>query len=94
MIVLVVNFQVKEGMKEAFSGVLAPLIEGSQKEEGCIEYDLYKDDQKENVFTLLEKWKDQAALDFHNETAHFKTYAPKLGELCENISMSRLIPVE
>ena len=93
MIVLIVNFQVKKDEVDAFLATITPLIDESQKEIGCLEYDLYKNDQEE-CFTLLEKWKDQDALNFHNNTEHFKTYAPKLGDFCENVSMNRLVPTE
>lgn len=94
MIALVVNFQVKKDKVDGFLTTIAPLIKGSQAEAGCIEYDLYQDDEKDFTYTLIEKWKDQAALDFHNQTDHFKTYAPPLGDLCENVTLNRLIPTE
>jgi len=92
MIVLVVNFQVKEGQKEAFLEVMNPLMAGSQGEPGCIEYNLFAKEDDANAFVLIEKFEDQAALDFHNEAEHFKQYAPKLGDFCDNISAGRFGP--
>jgi len=89
MVVLVVKFDVKVGKKEEFLSVMKPLIEGSVNEDGCLQYELFIEDELPNSFVLFEKWKDQNALDFHNSTDHFVTYAPKLGELCEKISMNR-----
>jgi len=93
MIVLVVNFTVKDGKIEEFLTTMTPLIAGSQAEAGCIEYNLCAKDEEPNAFVLLEKFQDQAALDFHNESAHFKQYASKLGDLCDNITAGRFAPV-
>ena len=82
----------KEGKQEAFLEVMAQLIEGSQNEEGNIEYDLYVDTEKLNTFTLLEKWKDQAALDFHKTTDHYVNNGGKIGGLCNKVELNRLVP--
>jgi len=93
MILLVVNFKVKDGKSEEFLATIKPLITGSQAEAGCIEYNLFADDEKANTYMLFEKWVDQDALDFHNNTEHFLTHGPKLGDLCDEIILTRAVPV-
>jgi len=92
MILLVVNFEVKDGKKDAFLALMNPLVAGSQAEEGNIEYDLYADTEHPNGFVLIEKWKDQAALDFHGTTDHYRNNASKLGELCNKTELRRFVP--
>ena len=82
MIVLVVKLELKEGKKDEFIAIARPLIEGSQKEEGNIEYNLYEDLDEENTVAFIEKWKDQDALDFHEKTEHFVNAIGKLRRLC------------
>ena len=43
------------------------------------------DRSRENpcLFAIIECWKDQAAIDFHNNTEHFTGILPKLAALCE-----------
>jgi len=93
MIVLVVNFKIKEGKRAEFLEAIAPLVEGSQNEPGCIEYDLFADTEDANAFVLLEKWPDQAALDFHNTTDHYRNCGPKVREFCEDVTLHRFVPV-
>ena len=93
MIVLVVNFEVKEGKKEAFMDVIGRLIEGSQNEAGNIEYDLFADMEKPNAFVLLEKWKDQDALDFHKTTDHYTGNLDAIGALCSEVTINQFVPV-
>lgn len=94
MIVLVVNFFVKEGKKDEFLTAIESLVVGSQAEAGCIEYNLYADDQVANHFVLVEKWQDQAALDFHNNTDHFINNVDHVGALCDNVTLTRAVPIE
>lgn len=81
MISIVAKFTVQEGKDTAFDNVIQPLIEASNAEEGCIEYILHKHTELANTFCLIEKWKDEAAVDFHNNTAHFTSAVPQLKEI-------------
>ena len=92
MIVLVVNFKIKEGKKEAFLDVIGRVIAGSQKEEGNIEYDLFADMEQPNEFVLLEKWKDQAALDFHKTTDHYTGNIKEVAALCDEVIIKSFAP--
>jgi len=81
MICLVVEVEIKDGKQEELLNIIKPLVEGSQKEEGCIEYHFYKQSDSDTSYVFIEKWKDQEALDFHNQTPHFLENVPKLVEL-------------
>jgi len=83
MISIVAKFIVKDGKEAAFSELINPLIKASNDEDGCIEYALQKHTEQANTFCLIEKWKDQAAVDIHNNTKHFTTTVPKLIEIAE-----------
>ncbi|RFU60167.1 putative quinol monooxygenase [Bacillus sp. V59.32b] len=47
----------------------------SQAETGNISYQFYEDPEQPNNFVFLEKWKDQTAIDEHEETSHYKNFA-------------------
>ncbi|OMP66763.1 putative quinol monooxygenase [Domibacillus epiphyticus] len=46
----------------------------SQEEEGNISYQFFEDPEQPNEFVFIEKWKDQAAITYHEQTSHFKTF--------------------
>ena len=48
---------------------LAPLV---LAEEGCLEYKLQAVEGDENRFVLVEKWKSEEALSFHDNTDYMK----------------------
>lgn len=68
--------KVKEFVAEAKT-----IIAASRAEPGCISYTLYQDPYKHTVFFFFEEWKDQAAIDAHFATPHFKAFGAKLQDL-------------
>ncbi len=80
---IVAKFQVKQGQEEKFLKLVNELVEASQKEKGCIEYILHKDVKKALNYCIIEKWKDQAAIDEHNNTKHFTTIVPQITEIAQ-----------
>jgi len=47
------------------------VVDGTRKEEGNISYELHKDIADPNTYVFIEVWKSQAAIDSHNNSAHF-----------------------
>ena len=86
MIVIVAKRILKQGVKEAYMETVKPLIDASRKEEGCISYDLFEDTKNPNVLAFIERWKDQAAIDFHGKTEHFTTIVPQLAKFSDEPS--------
>ena len=78
MITIVAKCKIKAGMAEEYKIAAKPLIEASQKEAGCIAYNLYEDIADPNVFAFIEHWEDQAAIDAHNNSEHVKQIVPRL----------------
>ena len=60
------------------------------KEDGCIRYDLHQGIDDESTFVFYEIWKDQKALDFHNQTSYIKA----LGNSLENKLVSEAVLVK
>ncbi|MBM7570886.1 putative quinol monooxygenase [Aquibacillus albus] len=74
------HFKVKPEYRNMFLEHVKPLIEGSQAEEGNISYRLFEDTEIHNTFIMVEEWKDQSAIDFHNQTTHFKQFGQVAGD--------------
>ena len=78
MIIIVAQFSALPGKTDALMKEVKPLIEASRKEPGCITYILHQDIKNPNNFAFIEHWKDQASVDAHMRSDHFKTISPKL----------------
>ena len=83
MISIVAKFKVNASEEENFLKLVNELGMASRAEEGCIEYILHKDVTKELTYCILEKWKDQAAIDLHNSSQHFTALVPKIIEIAK-----------
>jgi len=55
--------------------ILVHLSQASRLEPGCISYIPHFIDGDSNTVLIYEQYQDQAALDFHRSTPHFKKYA-------------------
>jgi quinol monooxygenase YgiN len=53
------------------------MVENSNAEPGCESYMFYQDPFNKTRFIAVEFWKDQAAIDSHNNSAHFKAFIAK-----------------
>lgn len=62
MIIIHAIFQVDPAKQQSFLEEIRPLIHNSREESGNVSYDLYKDTEKENVYTMVEVWKDEEQL--------------------------------
>jgi quinol monooxygenase YgiN len=70
----------KDSAKELQKAALE-LVKASRKEEGNVSYDFYADIASPNKFTFVECWKDNAAIESHNASSHFKNFVEKAGPL-------------
>ncbi|PGK42862.1 antibiotic biosynthesis monooxygenase [Bacillus anthracis] len=77
MIIIHAIFQVNPAKQQAFLEEIQPLLHGSREESGNVSYELYKDTEKENVYTMVEVWKDEAAVASHNTSEHFTSFVSK-----------------
>lgn len=82
MIRIVARTVVQTYQKGEYLRLAKLLITESRKEAGCISYELYEDLHNPNVLTFMEEWSDQAAVDRHMATDHFRTLMSGIRPLC------------
>jgi quinol monooxygenase YgiN len=73
------HIKVKPEQREAFLLQAKKLVKHSQAEEGNVSYQLYEHADLPNTFVMLEEWKDASAIEFHNQTAHYKEFGKVAG---------------
>lgn len=81
MISIVAKCQGKPETVDEIVELALDLVRVTRKEEGNISYDFYADISDSGRFTFIEVWKDQAAIDLHMESAHFRDFVEKAGPL-------------
>lgn len=79
---------VKEGCEPEFERLFGELRERMrQAEPGCRLYSLLKSRSSPRVYIVQEQYEDQAALDFHESSAHGAEYFPRIRALLESIEV-------
>ena len=71
---------VKPGKVADFIEAAKSMIESSNAEPGCESYMFYQDPYENTRFIAVEFWKDQTAIDLHNNSNHFKAFIEKTRE--------------
>ena len=77
MIIIHARFHLQPEQEQSFLEEIHPLIAASRAERGNIAYDLMKDIETENVYTMVELWADYSAVEDHNKSVHFTAFASK-----------------
>lgn len=72
---IVAHVTVKPEFKEEMMKAFEAVVEGTRKEPGNISYILYQDANDPLKYTFVEIWESQAAIDAHNNSAHFQEFA-------------------
>ena len=84
---------IKPGSEDQFIEAAKTIIENSNKEEGCLSYMLYQDPYEKTNFIFVEKWKNQAAIDFHFATEHFKDFGTNTADLIAKPTEIKIIDI-
>lgn len=83
---LIAKPQQQDVLKRELSALVLP----SRAEAGCQYYQLHEDAAQPGTFYVLERWDDDAALEFHNNTAHFQHFIAQTREAIEHFELKRL----
>jgi len=87
-LVNLVHVTVAEGYLDQIKDAMLANARNSVKEEKCYQFDVIVSENDDHSFVFYEVYEDEAALDSHRETEHFKAYWKLVGELGDNIQRS------
>ena len=74
MLILVVQVTIKAGHEEEVIDSFRKLQEETRREPGCITYVVQRSRENPRVYMVYEQYKDEAALQAHRESPHFKQH--------------------
>ena len=83
MLGVVATLKVKPGMEKQFEAVAKELVaKVNANEPGCKLYALHTAEAP-GTYVFMERYVDQAAVEAHRATEHFKTLGRKMGEFMD-----------
>jgi len=85
MIGLIARLKVLPGKEQAFEAAFRPLSDkvNSDAEPGNLLYKLCRSRSDPQTYVVMELYADQAAVDIHPNTEHFKSLWPTLAPLLQ-----------
>ena len=78
MIRLNVFIQVEKQNYDQVVNIAKELVAASQKDNGCVAYDLFQSTTRQDVLMICETWKDAESLSAHEKADHFVALVPKI----------------
>lgn len=84
---IVVFITPAEHFSEEFSGLILDLKKDTLLEAGCFQFDVFKHNKD---YVLIEKWQDQAAIDFHMQKSYTSIFKEKINGKIINTTVNRL----
>ena len=97
-VLLVIHYLIKVVIKhykdDEFIGTMRSLSKKIRKEQNCVRFELYRDMEKDNAFTMVGVWKSRKAMEKHFLSQNYKvmvgaakvlgeSYEMKIAELLE-----------
>ncbi len=79
-----VTFIAKEGCEEKMKELLTAMVKPSKAESGCVFYEIFEYKNEPRRFMAVETWADEAALEGHKTSAHYKIYKSSYEPFCED----------
>ena len=79
----------QQAVRNALEAMLAP----TRAEAGCLHYELHIDAENPCRLVMIERWRDDAALEEHFATAHIGWLQQTLDGKITNLAISRLNPI-
>lgn len=71
---IVANIHAKPGQEEQLLSELTKLVEPTRDEDGCIQYDLHRNNDDPAHFMFYETWKTRDLWQLHKHTAHITAF--------------------
>jgi quinol monooxygenase YgiN len=80
----------KAGQEQALHQALLTLVPTTRAEEGCLQYDLFRDNENGRRFVLIERWQNRALWEAHMNMPHLKHFSAISDRLVEEWTLMQL----
>ena len=77
------NF-INEGKSDKVIPLIKELAKETVKEEGCIRFEFYQDENNADILFMVEEWESKETLENHFVSEHFKRIVPQMREYMDN----------
>lgn len=90
VLTIVARIEAKSDKVEQVKTALLKLIKPTQKEQGCLQYDLHQDNENPEVFLFYEMWESRSLWQTHMSNKHLKRYMEDTAGLVESFILNKM----
>jgi len=91
---IVAKLVAKKEFVESVMSELLKLLAPTRKEDGCIMYNLHRDNEDPAVFILYEIWENTGCFENHKNSGHYKAYVKALDGMIEEKTVHKMTRIE
>lgn len=89
----IAKIEAQQEHKNTVLAELTKIVQPTQKEQGCINYDLHIDNANDAIFMFHETWETAEDLNAHSQSSHIKKCFEVIGGLLVATEVLRLTKV-
>jgi autoinducer 2-degrading protein len=90
MLVMIVSVKIKPELRQRFLETIEDdAICSVRDEPGCVRFDVLQDESDENRYYFYEVYRDNDALEAHQQTPHFERWMKVRGEAVESVERTQ-----
>ena len=82
-----VKIEIKKDKIDEFVKFLISMLDKFREEEGCMDFDLYRDIEKENIYSVIAYWETQKTMEKHFKRKSFSLLIGSTKVLGKNLEM-------
>ena len=79
MITINAIMKVKPEFRNQYLALVTPLVEAANNEAASLYYAHFEKYDEPNTFAMIERYKDEHAVQAHNDSPHFKQFFSEVG---------------
>ncbi len=87
---VIVMLRARAGCAGDLCEILRTLQKSSLQESGCLGYRIARGEVMPDTFYLLERWVNAEALEYHEQTAHYRDGVARVGACCEFVNVQKV----
>jgi quinol monooxygenase YgiN len=87
MLIYQIKIGIKPYKKDEFVKSMRSFSRRIRKEKGCLGYSVYRDTEKENIYSVVGEWKTRQAMEKHFQTHDFEVLIGAARVLGETFAM-------
>ena len=87
-VVCIATLVAKEEQSNQLYIALKELISPTRNEKGCLGYELHQDISSPEIFTMIEKYVNQEAFEFHSNQIYLKKFKKNIENLAKSVKVN------